>query len=120
MGQGCLTSDAWSDNPADDAKHFYATIMPMARGILSGDVPPTSVGLEKDVDAIVVVFPFGGREHKGWQLAAIQTLAREVAPKRANGVSGDEGGPDASNTMDEVIAWLATAPGVTGQLLAVR
>ena len=44
----------------------------------------------------------------------------EVAPKRANGVIGDEGGPDASNTMDEVIAWLATAPGVTGQLLAVR
>ena len=52
MGQGCLTSDAWSDNPADDAKHFYMTIMPMARGVLNGDVPPSFVGLEKDVDAI--------------------------------------------------------------------
>ena len=119
-GQGCLTSDAWSDNPADDALHFYTTIMPLARGILTGEVPPSVVNLEDPVDSIVVVFGYGGHEHRDWQLAAMQTLAREVAPKRINGIVGGDSEPETLDTIDEVAAWLAAAPGITGQLLAVR
>ena len=120
MGQGCLTSDAWSDNPADDAKHFYTTMMPMARGLLNGDVPPSAVNLEDPVDSIVVLFGYGGHEHKDWQLAAMHTLAREVAPKRINGIVASDSELETLNAIDEVVAWLATAPGITGQLLAVR
>ena len=49
------------------------------------------------------------------QRAGVQALARELAPKRVNGVIGD--GLDAT---DEVTDWLAQADGVTGQLLAVE
>ena len=119
-GQGCLTSDAWSDDPADDALHFYTTLMPLARGLLTGEVPPSVVNLKDPVDSIVVVFGYGGYEHRDWQLAAMQTLAREVAPKRINGIVGGDSEPETLDTIDEVAAWLAAAPGITGQLLAVR
>lgn len=115
MGQARITSDAWCGDPADDAAHFYATLVPMARAFLSGEKPASDAGLVGELEAIAFVFRFGGKSHEGWQRAAIQTLAREAAPRRVNGVVGD--GLEAT---DEVTDWLARAPGVTGQLLSVR
>ena len=37
-----------------------------------------------------------------------------AAPLRVNGVAGDD-----ERAIEEAVAWLATAPGVTGQLLAL-
>jgi hypothetical protein len=120
MEQLRITSSAWSDDPADDAAHFYSTLMPMARKFLSGEKPPSDVGLKGELDAIAFIFPFGGKEHEGWQRAAIQTLAREAAPKRVNGVIGDDrNGINAMNAIDAVADWLANAPGITGQVLEV-
>jgi hypothetical protein len=91
----------------------------MARGILNGTVPPSAVNLEDPVDSIVVAFGYGGHEHKDWQLAALRTLARDVAPKRINGIVASDCELETLNAIDEVVAWLAAAPGITGQLLAV-
>ncbi len=44
----------------------------------------------------------------------MQDLAREAAPKRVNGIAGDD-----NEAIAAALAWLASAPGVTGQLLAV-
>jgi hypothetical protein len=120
MGQLRITSSAWSGHPADDAAHFYSTLLPMARKCLAGEKPSSDFGLEGELDAIAFIFPFGGKEHEGWQRAAIQTLAREAAPKRVNGVIGDDrNGIDAMHAIDAVTDWLEQAPGITGQLLAV-
>jgi hypothetical protein len=47
-------------------------------------------------------------------LAAVQELAREAAPKRVNGIAGDD-----PRAIAETLVYLAAAPGITGQLLAV-
>jgi hypothetical protein len=60
------------------------------------------------------VFPSAPYDHRGWRLAAVQDLAREAAPIRVNGVAGDD---DAA--IAAALHWLAAAPGITGQLLAV-
>jgi hypothetical protein len=74
-----------------------------------------SMGLAEEPDALTYVFPAGGKVHEGWQRAMIQAMAREVAPKRVNGVIGD-----GLASTDEVTDWLGDAPGVTGQLFAVE
>jgi len=64
--------------------------------------------------AVLIVLPPADEAHREWRLAAVQSLAREAAPVRVNAVAGDG---------DEAIAaahdWLATAPGITGQLFAL-
>ena len=49
---------------------------------------------------------------RSWRRAAVEALAREAAPNRVNGVAGAEG-----EAVDQTCAYLAAAPGVTGQLL---
>jgi len=63
---------------------------------------------------LVLVFPPAPYDHRGWRLAAVQDLARALAPRRVNGVAGDD-----ERAIEQAVAWLAEAPGVTGQLLAV-
>jgi len=90
------------DSPLDAATAFFAEHLPAARQALGG------------ADLVVLVFALAGHQHRAWRLAAIQELAREAAPKRVNGIAGDS-----ANAIDEAVAYLGAAPGVTGQLLAV-
>jgi len=72
--------------------------------------PPPRAG-----EDLVLLFPSAPYDHRGWRIAALQDLARAAAPRRVNGVAGDD-----ERAIEETVAWLAEAPGVTGQLLAVR
>ncbi len=60
----------------------------------------------------IVLFQPADHTHRGWRLAAIQGLAHEYAPLRVNAIeSADEAAIAATE------AYLASAPGLTGQLL---
>jgi hypothetical protein len=61
---------------------------------------------------LTVVFEPAGHEHRSWRLAAIQELAREVAPNRINAVVSDN-----EAAIAKAKAYLERAEGVTGQLL---
>lgn len=84
------------------AAQFHAEALP---GIIA------ALGEGRD---LVLVFPAADHTHKGWRLAAIQQLARDAAPLRVNGLAG---GDEAA--VAAAAAYLAGAPGVTGQLLAL-
>ena len=92
------------DAPLDAAADFYARILPAIRDDW------------EDVEDIVVVFEPAGHEHRAWRVAAIQELAREVAPCRVNGVVMAQDNPIG---CADVLNYLDAAPGVTGQLLVV-
>ena len=91
--------------PLDAAAEFYANELPEIRD--DSDI------LEQH--DLVIVFEPAGDEHHAWRLAAIQELARDMAPRRVNGIVG----ADASAIL-ETIAYLDVAPGVTGQLLSLQ
>ena len=59
----------------------------------------------------------GSRAHAAiaLRLASDVDLAREAAPKRVNAVAGDN-----EQAIVATLEWLAQAPGITGQLLAVE
>ena len=103
MAQRVLRIEGLPEAALDAAAAFHAEWMPKAREVLGS------------ANELVLSFPSAPYDHRGWRLAAVQDLARAAAPKRVNGIVGDE-----ENALGETIAWLATAPGVTGQLLAVR
>jgi len=88
----------------DAAAAFHAGYLPQARALLGGEV-----------EALALVFPEASRDHAGWRRAAVADLARAAAPKRVNAIAGED--PAA---IEETLAWLAQAPGVTGQLLPVN
>jgi len=71
-------------------------------------------------DHLTLVFPSADHTHRAWRLAAVQGLAREHAPLRVNAIeAGGEAGGEAGDEagIAAALAWLGTAPGVTGQLL---
>ena len=105
MGQAVLRVEGLPEGALDAAEAFYEAWLPQARAALN---PSRS---EED---LVIVFPSAPYDHRGWRLAAVQDLARESAPKRANGIVGDD-----NEAIAATLHWLASAPGVTGQLLAV-
>jgi hypothetical protein len=86
----------------DAAAAFHAQVLPKAMALLSGE-------------DLLLVFPSAPHDHRAWCLAAVQDLARAAAPVRVNGVVGDD-----EAAIAEALAFLETAPGVTGQLLAVE
>jgi hypothetical protein len=99
--------------PIDAAAHFASKHAPEARELLMQG-GWRSMGLAEEPQALTYVFPAGGKDHEGWQRALIQALARDVAPKRVNGVIGD-----GLASTDEATEWLGGAPGVTGQIFTV-
>ena len=106
MGQAVLRVDGLPKHALDAAAAFHAKWLAKARALF--DPPPWG----KD---LVLVFPPAPYDHRGWRLAAIQDLAREAAPKRVNAVAGDN-----EQAIVATLEWLAQAPGITGQLLAVE
>ena len=99
MGHAVLRIEGLPESALDAAAAYHAEWLPAARA-LSGN--------------LVLVFPAAAYDHRGWRLAAIQDLARQAAPGRVNGVAGAD-----EQAMATTIEWLARAPGITGQLLAV-
>jgi hypothetical protein len=101
MGQAVLRVEGLPDGALNAAETFYEAWLPQAR----------TASRSEDT---VMVFPAAPHDHRGWRLAAVQNLAREAAPKRVNGIAGDD-----NEAIAATLLWLASAPGVTGQLLAV-
>jgi NAD(P)-dependent dehydrogenase (short-subunit alcohol dehydrogenase family) len=102
MEQAVLEVAGLPDAPLDAAATFHAEYLPLARAALA------------HAGALVLKFAPAGYEHRSWRLAAVQELAREAAPKRVNGMAGDN-----EADIAETLAYLAAAPGITGQLLTV-
>jgi hypothetical protein len=102
MANKVIRIDDLPEHPLDAANGFYAGYAANIRDDLRA-----RPGLN-----VVIVFETAGKEHRGWQLAAVQDLAREATPGRVNAVVG--GGEDG---IAQTLAWLERAPGITGQLL---
>ncbi len=101
--QAVLRIPSLPEAALDAAATFQAAHLPRARAELAGEA-----------DALALVFPAAPYDHAGWRRAAIADLAREATPKRVNGVAGSD-----AAAVDATLAWLAQAPGITGQLFAV-
>lgn len=86
------------DVPSAAAALFYSEWLGQAQAILAKG------------DALGLIFPPAGHQHTSWRLSAVQTLARESAPLRVNGVASDD-----PKAIAEALAYLAAADGVTGQ-----
>ena len=63
---------------------------------------------------LLLAFPAADHTHRGWRLAAVQMLARALAPRRINAVACD-GAAALAAARD----YLARAPGLTGQLISL-
>lgn len=87
------------DDPLEAASAFHADQVGRLRGAASD---------------LLLVFPAADHTHLGWRLAAVQMLARAQAPLRINAVAG---GTEAAITA--AAAYLAEAPGLTGQLISL-
>jgi hypothetical protein len=105
MAQAVLRIDGLPAEALDAAAAFHAEWLPKARALLD---PPLRG------EDLALVLPSAPYDHRAWRLAVVQDIAREAAPRRVNAVAGDDRG-----AVDEALAWLAQAPGITGQLLAV-
>jgi hypothetical protein len=97
--------DGLPNGPLDAAADFHAIHLPKIRHNIHA-VPTSN---------LVLVFEPVGHEHRAWRLAAIQELARELAPIRVNALVGAD-----EHALDDAIGFLGDAPGITGQLLAVE
>ncbi|MEO6387203.1 MAG: Rossmann fold domain-containing protein [Croceibacterium sp.] len=100
--QAVLHIEVLSAAPLDAAAAFHGKHLKKARETFT------------KADELALVFHPADHTHRAWRLAAIQELAREAAPGRVNGIVGDD-----SQAIAEMLAYLASAPGVTGQLFAV-
>ncbi len=81
------------------AAEFYARVLP--------SLNPPRAG-----EDLLIVFPPADHTHAGWRLAAVQQLARDLAPLRVNAVASESEAAIAAATD-----YLGRAPGLTGQLL---
>ena len=83
------------------AAQFHAEVLPRAMDALAG------AG-----ESLVLVFEPADHAHRAWRLAAVQGLARELAPLRVNAVASADEAAIAAAT-----AYLHRAPGITGHLM---
>ncbi|NBC36482.1 hypothetical protein GTZ99_07930 [Novosphingobium sp. FSY-8] len=88
------------EDPLGAAAHFHSVVAPALVGV--------SRHLPRD---LMLVLPPADHTHRAWRLAAIQALARELAPQRVNAVESDD-----TAAIAAAHAWLEAAPGITGQV----
>ncbi len=71
-------------------------------------------GLTADTSGedLALIFPPADHTHRGWRLAAVQGLARELAPRRVNALAASD-----EAAIAAALAYLAGADGLTGQYL---
>ena len=101
--QEVLRTEGLPQAALEAAAAFHARYVPQVRAVLAGSA-----------ESVALVFPFAPQDHRGWRLAAVQDLARAAAPKRVNGIAGED-----EQAVAAALDYLASAPGVTGQLLPV-
>ena len=87
----------------DAAAAFHADWLVRARDALANGC-----------EALAIVVPPAPYDHSDWRRAAARDLARAAAPARVNIVAGDD-----DRAIGATIAFLESAPGITGQYLPV-
>ncbi len=85
-------------SPLEAAARFYAMVAPQVA--------------QDGAAVITLLFPCADHTHRGWREAAVASLARALAPRRINGIVGDDGAAIAAT-----LAYLEGAEAMTGQLL---
>lgn len=86
------------EQPLDAASAFFSAIVPQARAAQGA--------------VITCLFEPAGQPHSAWRVSALQSLARELAPRRVNGIASRDEAAIASAQ-----AWLEAAAEITGQYL---
>jgi hypothetical protein len=99
-----LRIDALPADPLEAAARFFAEVLPTVSSAL-----PHGNG---DGEDLLLIFPSADHTHRAWRLAVVQELARKYAPVRINATASDD-----EDAIAAAAAYLAGAPGVTGQLL---
>jgi hypothetical protein len=95
--------DGLPDAPLAAAAQFHARHVPL--------IEDRAAGTDT---CLILAFTPADHTHHAWRLAAVQMLARALAPLRVNGVSG--GGGQAVAASAE---YIDRAPGLTGQLISI-
>ncbi len=88
--------------PLDAAARFHERTLPGIRAALA------------ETQEVRLLFAPADHTHDAWRLAAVQGLAREAAPVRVNAIVGGD-----RAKIAQVGDYLASAPGVTGQVFEV-
>lgn len=101
--QEVVRIDGLPENALDAAAAFHARHLPAIRALL------------ERVQVLAIVFAPAPYDHRGWRLAVVQDLARAHAPRRVNAVAGAD-----ETEISGALAYLAQAPGITGQLLGLQ
>jgi len=91
------------ETPLAASETFYSRHLAAARRMIAGG----------GISELVVVFPHAGSVHDDWRRGLARELAREFKPVRANVVGADD-----DTAIEQILAYLRDAPGVTGQYLA--
>ncbi|KWV94402.1 Rossmann fold domain-containing protein [Erythrobacter sp. AP23] len=94
-----IAVDGLPDDPLAAAGVFHQHWLAHVEDILAS---------EEDV---MLAMPVADHTHREWRIAIVAGLARKHAPRRINMVAGEGGAVDATE------AYLANAPGITGQYL---
>ena len=98
------------DEPLEAAREFHERVLPAMREVIADYLP--------SLKSIGFIFPLADYTHRGWRLAAVQALARDLNPVRVNAVEGDTN--LAHDEIQKALEYLQDAPGITGQLLEVE
>jgi len=93
--------DDLPEAPLAAAAHFHAAILP----VIAAERAPV----------VTLVLPVADHTHRAWRAAALGALARALAPGRINAIAGGDG-----PTQAQALAFIARAPGLTGQLLPLN
>lgn len=96
--------DGLPQAPLAAAAEFHARHIPLIQAAASA----------ADRDCLTVAFPDADHTHRGWRLAAVQMLARAIAPCRINGANGGS-----SQAIGAAADYFQRAPGLTGQLISL-
>lgn len=94
-----LRVGALADLPLDAAAQFHARVVQQARDL-------------REAGCLTLLFAPADHTHRAWRTAAVQGLARELAPVRVNAIASDD-----EVAIAAASAYLDRAEGVTGQYL---
>lgn len=102
--QVILTVDDLPDDALGAASAFHA-----------GHVAAVRNAAANGAASIVLVLPPAPIDQTDWRRAAVRDLARALAPVRVNMVAGHAG-----PRLEDTLAYLGNAPGVTGHYLPLH
>ncbi len=104
-GQCVIVVDGLPESGLDAGATFATDHLGKIRDTLEREKP----------SSLAIVLAAAGPGHDDWRIALARDLARAYAPVRVNVVAGPSG-----NARDTLLAYLADAPGVTGQYCQVH